>query len=166
MEYIKIGAIAGTHGLRGEVSVKSFTQFDEIRFAKGSVIYRETAAGMQELQIVSMREKTDRVLLQFAGYDHIDQVESWKGSLLYIQKEQLHKLDEDEVYYFELMHCQVEDIDGHMLGEVSDLIETGGGVVLRVTGEKEILIPYVKAFIKEADMKAKRIVVELLEGMA
>ena len=166
MEYIKIGAIAGTHGLRGEVSVKSFTQFNDIRFAKGSVIYRETAEGMQELKILSVREKTDRILLQLEGYHHIDQVEAWKGSLLYIQKDQLHELDEDEVYYFELMHCRVEDESGNVLGEVSDLIETGGGVVLRVTGEKELLIPYVRAFIKVADMKQKRIVVELLEGMA
>jgi 16S rRNA processing protein RimM len=165
MEYIKIGAIAGTHGLRGEVSVKSFTQFNDIRFAKGNIIFRETSSGMQELKIVSMRQKTDRILLQLAGYDHIEQVEAWKGSLLYIQKDQLHELDEDEVYYFELMHCQVVDMEGRLLGEVSDLIETGSSVVLRVSGNKEILIPYVKAFVKEADIAAKRIVVELLEGM-
>lgn len=165
MEYINIGSIVNTHGLKGEVKVKPQTHFADIRFAKGARMYRKQADEMQELIVRSAREHKGMVLVCFEDFDDINQVEAWKGSALFIKEEQLEKLDEDEIYYRDLMKMQVQSVDKELLGQVVEIIETGANVVIRVQGEKELLVPYVKRFIKEVDMEKKLLTIEVLDGM-
>ena len=39
MEYIEIGKIVNTHGLKGELKIESWSSFDEIRYAKGNTVF-------------------------------------------------------------------------------------------------------------------------------
>ncbi len=163
MEKIKIGVIVNTHGLRGELKVKSFTQFNEIRFKKKQTIYIRYRDEDIPVCIQSVKEHKGMLLLTFENLLDINEVEKYKTSELYIDASDLHDLDEDEVYYFDLMGCSVEDQDGNVLGEVEDVIETGANAVLRVN--QKILIPFVKTFILSFDVKEKRIVVQMMEGL-
>ncbi|MEG0423485.1 MAG: ribosome maturation factor RimM [Erysipelotrichaceae bacterium] len=165
MDEIKIGVICGTHGLKGEVSVKSLSDFDEIRFKKGNVVYLKENQ-CTPLTIKTMRVHKDRVLLSFEGYDDINEVEKWKGLLLVIDKSNLHSLEGDDVYYFQLRNMQVFDENNECLGEVKELIETGANLVLRIDdGTNSFLMPYVSVFVKETNVKENKLVVHLLEGM-
>lgn len=165
MEYIKIGVIVNTHGLKGEVKVKAQTHFADVRFAKGATMYRKLGDELIKLTVRSAREHKGMMLVGFEGYDDINQVEAWKGAQLLIKEEQLEELDEDEIYYRDLMRMQVQSSDGTVLGQVVEIIETGANVVIRIQGEKELLLPYVKRFIKEVDLEAGVLIVELLDGM-
>lgn len=165
MKQIKIGTLVNTHGLKGEVKVKPLTDFPDIRFAKGNTInvqYKET---LIPVTIKNVRDQKGMLLICFEGYGDINQVEAWKGSALSIEEEQLHELEEDEAYFFELMNCEVLDEQQHLLGVVNEVIETGANAVLRVKGEREYLIPYVKAFITEFDRENKKIRVKMVEGL-
>lgn len=163
MEKIKIGVIVNTHGLKGEVKVKSFSDFNDIRFCKGNYLMLAYHGELINLKINSSREHKGMLLLTFEGLNNIDQVEKYRDCELFIDKNDLHELDEDEVYYFDLMGCQVYLEDGSELGYVNDVLETGANAVLRVNDK--ILIPYVKAFIKEADIKNKKIVIYKVDGL-
>ena len=103
--------------------------------------------------------------MTFEEYDDINQVEPFKGSVLSIDESQLHELEEDEAYYFELQDCEVYDETDHLIGTVCEVIETGANAVLRVRGEREYLIPYVKAFVTDFDAQTKRITVKMVEGL-
>lgn len=165
MKQIKIGVLVNTHGLKGEVKVKPMTDFPDIRFQKGNTINIQYQNTLLPVTIKQVREQKDLLLITFEGYDDINQVEPWKGSILSIDESQLHELEEDEAYYFELQDCEVYDNENQLLGTVSEVIETGANAVLRVRGEREYLIPYVKAFITDFDAEAKRITVKMVEGL-
>ena len=166
MEQITIGILVNTHGLRGEVKIKTMTDFPEIRFKKGAVIHLQTSEGIIPLKIKNVREQKGLLLVKFDGYDDINQVEKWKGSVLSIDQKDVHELEEDEAYFFELKNCEVFDEQGSKLGVVSEVLDTNANAILRVKGENgDILIPYVKAFIQSFSREEKRIVVHLVEGM-
>lgn len=165
MKQIKIGVLVNTHGLKGEVKIKPLTDFPDIRFKIGNTIHMHHHDQDIALRIQYVRQQKDLLLVCFEGYEDINAVEGWKGNSLYINEDQLHELEEDEVYFFELMDCEVYDTNDTKLGVVKEVIETGANAVLRVCGEREYLIPYVKAFIKAYDKTEKTIHVELVEGL-
>lgn len=165
MKYITVGYVANTHGLRGEVKIKLHTDFIEERFAKGAILLLEKKTGYEPLEVVSAYVQKGMVVATFASYTNINQVEEWKGMRLVVEKEQLPELESNEIYFHDLMHMEVVDEQGKTLGEVVEIIETGAHEIIRVRGEKELLIPYVQTFIIEANVKEHRLVVHLLEGM-
>ena len=154
MKEINIGMLVNTHGLRGEMKVKVLTDFPQLRFQKGAVVHLQLAQGQFDLKVQHVRESKGQLLVKFEGYDDINQVEGWKGSMLTIREEELQELDEFEAYFHELQDA------------VSEIIETGANAILRVkTKDKDILIPFVRAFVKEFDRKNKVMKVELMEGL-
>ena len=77
-------------------------------------------------------------------------IRSKNGKVLYYQidRKDVHELEEDEAYFFELKNCEVFDEEGNKLGIVSEVLDTNANAILRVKGVKgDILIPYVKAFV-------------------
>lgn len=167
MEPLVIGVIVNTHGLRGELKIKPLTHFIAERFAKKQTVYMKENNQEKSLVVQNVRENKGMLLVSFEGYSNINDVEAWKGNTLYIHEDDLHELEEDEIYFFELRDCKVESLEGETLGVVSEIIETGANVVIRVKNEagKEILIPYVKAFIKEVDKENKLIKVQMMDGL-
>ena len=119
------------------------------------------------MEIVSFRRHKGCLLIAFKDLLNINLVERYKGCVLSIDAEDLSELDEDEAYFFQLVGCQVVDEKGEQLGEVCEIIETAAHDTLRVkmSSQKDLLIPYVDAFILEVDLDEKRIVVRLIEGM-
>ncbi len=160
---IKIGAIANTHALKGEIKVKSFSEFNDVRFKKGNTMFIEFRENMIEVVIQEYREANDMVFLKLNGFDSINEVELYKGCALYINDGDLHELEEEEFYYFDLMGCVVYDEENTCLGEVEDVLETGANAVLRVN--RTILIPYVKEFIISTDIVNKKIVIQKMAGL-
>lgn len=165
MKQIKIGVLVNTHGLKGEVKIKPMTDFPDIRFQKGNTINIQYQDTLLPVTIEHVREQKDLLLVTFQDYDNINQVEPWKGSVLSIDETKLHALEEDEAYYFELQDCEVYDEADHLIGIVSEVIETGANAILRVKGEREYLIPYVKAFVTDFDVDSKKIKVKMVEGL-
>lgn len=166
MKKINVGIIVNTHGLRGEVKIKLLSDFPHLRFAKGAQVYMEYAKEEKELIVAGARVNKDMLIVRFEGCDDINIVEPWKGAVLYIYEDQLQDLDEDEAYFYEMKDARVYDMKETYLGVVNEIIETGANVVLRVSdGEKQMLIPFVKAFVKEFDRKEKIMHVEVMEGL-
>lgn len=165
MEYRTIGVVCGTHGIKGEIKVMVRTDFVQERFAPGKKVYLDFHDQMQEYHIENARPHKGFLLVKFTEITDINDVEAWRGARLCVGEDQLLPLDEDEIYYHDLLHMQVETSDQELLGEVVELLEGGKHLILRVRGEREVLIPYVKTFITDVDRDQKRLVVNLLEGM-
>lgn len=87
MKEINIGMLVNTHGLRGEMKVKVLTDFPQLRFQKGAVVHLQLAQGQFDLKVQHVRESKGQLLVKFEGYDDINQVEGWKGSMLTIREE-------------------------------------------------------------------------------
>ena len=76
------------------------------------------------------------------------------------------ELEADEYFDWELMGCKVETLDGEHIGNVSELMRTGGTELLVVEGEaKEFLIPFANAICVEVDIENKLIKIDPPEGL-
>lgn len=165
-EKLKIGKIVNTHGIRGEVKVLRITDFEE-RFAPGNQVIVSTDREEITLTIEAHRIHKGFDLIKFAGYTNINDVEKWKGSNLYIGKEQISDLEENAYYYHEIIGCHVQTTEGEQLGKVKEILSPGANDVWVVQrqGQKDLLLPYIKEVIKEVDVKNGTISVQLMEGM-
>ena len=163
MEYVKIGKVVNTFGLKGELKIESMTDFVEERFRKGQQLYIDSKEGFKEVSVLRKREHKGFLLVTFKDLEDINLVEQFKGYFIYIAKDRIHELPAGQYYYFQLKGCSVYD-QNNFIGTVEN-VEDGYQTILRIrTEDKEILVPYVDAFIKGVDVGNKRIDVNLIEG--
>ncbi|MBM7677913.1 ribosome maturation factor RimM [Gracilibacillus alcaliphilus] len=167
MEYLKVGKIVNTHGIKGEVRVIRITDFEE-RFEIGNVLWikKKDEEQLQQVTIDGHRLHKNFDLLHFEGWNNINDVEPFKDSLLVINKEQLADLAENEFYYHEIVGCEVKTTDGLWIGKVTEILSPGANDIWVVKGEgKQHLIPYIEDVVKQVDVENGEITIEPMEGL-
>ncbi|MDF9866461.1 16S rRNA processing protein RimM [Bacilli bacterium PM5-3] len=166
MEMINVGYIAGFHGLKGEMKIKTTTDFIKERFAKGSELFLIYNNDEILVKIKSYREHKGMPLISFEGYNSLNDVEKYKGSALKVTSDMLYDLDEEEYYHFDLIGLDVETFNGEVLGKVKSVMETGANdvIVLEKDG-KDILVPFIKTIVDVIDIENKKIVLFEVEGL-
>lgn len=170
IEFFHVGKIVNTHGLLGEIRVISTTDFPDERYKKGSTLYIFPEGSKQgvEVTVKTHRKHKNFDLLTFQQFNHINDVEKFKGAILKVSKESLSALDEDEYYYHEIIGCKVYNQDQVLLGTVKEILSPGANdvwVVTPVQKGKEILIPYIPLVVKSVDVGEKKIMIEEIEGL-
>lgn len=109
-------------------------------------------------------------LLTVVGWDQIEEAERWRDAelLVPITEAALQQLDDDEYYFHQIIGCEVETTAGKHVGKIKEILLTAANDVLVIesasTG-KEILVPFVKAFVKKVDLQAGQITVAWMEGL-
>ena len=167
MEYLIVGTIVRTVGLKGEVKVYPSTHFRDSRFSKGSHVFllNENKEVVEDLLIVKHMKNGDCDNLIFEGYDSIEKAEKIVKKDLYVQKDNSF-LKKDEYFYSDLEKMDVYFDNGDFIGKVKKVEEFTNYATLRVDHQpKDVLIPFVKAFIKSVSLEEKKIVVKYIEGL-
>ncbi len=160
---IKVATIINTHGLKGDCKLKLFTDDYEHRFKKGRTLYLDDGTS---LKVVSFRLQKGFGYCHFESISSIEQAELLKTKSLWIKKEDLPKLDDGQVYYYQLMDCDVYNDQNKYLGKVVDILETGANPILRVKNkDQSFLCPYVPSFIQAVDVDDKVIKIIEMEGL-
>jgi 16S rRNA processing protein RimM len=151
-------------GIRGEFAAIPFSDHQE-RFQSLSRVYlfgSSPAPGKYEVE--SVRDASGSMLFKFRGIDSISDAEPWRGAEVRIPREERLDLDPGEFYLSDLAGCEVvERGTGQSLGMVSGWNEGGASGLLEVG--KDLLIPFVRSICVVIDVEAKRIEVELPEGL-
>ena len=165
MELMTIGVVVNTHGLKGTVKVKSFTDFKEERYKKGTILYIAFKQELIPVTVVKFRTQKGLELIDFEEFTNINQIEKFKGSELQISTEFKHDLDEDEFYFDELIGMNV--FTDELIGICIDVREVPQGELLVIdTGsKKDVLIPFNKHFVKEVNKEEKKITLLQWEGL-
>jgi 16S rRNA processing protein RimM len=160
---VPVGRIVKARGNRGELIAEIYAtqpgraeRLKSVRLEKGS---ESRDAEVEEFWL-----HDGKPIFKFRGVDSISDAEIWAGADMLVPEAERVQPDEGEYSYAELIGCEVVE-NGRPLGVVEGIDEGSGPVLLRVAGEKEILIPFVKAFCPEIDVAKKRIRVELPEGL-
>lgn len=160
MNYIKIGKLVNTHGIKGEVKILSdFTKKDLV-FIPNFTLYlgnRKTP-----MLITGYRHHKIFDMVTFEGINDINEVLEYKGLDVYINRDDLN-LNNDYL---------LEDLVGltiieneRTLGKVHEIMYNNGNNLLNVTGEVNFYIPLKGNFIKKVDLEKKVIEVENTEGL-
>lgn len=156
----EIGKILNTHGIKGEVKVKTNSDFD--RFKKNKKIYTVIKDVRVDLKITTVRAAKDHLIIGFDAFDNINQVLHLKGAVLFTDEKP--KLKKDEFHYQDLIGKKVINQKGVEVGIVTDLIEVPQGHLLQIEKEdKKSLVPFVGAFVK--DVLEDAITIEEIEGL-
>ncbi len=168
MEYLNVGKIVNTHGIRGEVRVISQTDFPDERYQKGEklFLFREGMTPL-ELTVAGHRRHKNFDLLTFEGYPNINDVEKFRDGILKVAKDNLAQLAEDEYYYHQIIGLIVVDEDDKEIGKIKEILSPGANDVWVVQrkGKKDALIPYIASVVKEIDLANGIVKVELPEGL-
>lgn len=167
MEYLTIGRIIKTIGLKGEVKVYPSTHFRGSRFKKGNHVFilDENNQIIKELVIKTHRINGECDNLIFEGIDTIEEAEKiLKYDLNVIKDRKL--LKNGEYFYDDLLNCDVYFDNNTLIGKVKKIEEYSSYVTLRIkTDKKDVLVPFVKAFIKEVDLENKTIIINFIKGL-
>ncbi len=157
-----LGRIAGAHGIRGEVLIKSFTAAPEDIGAYGAL---STADGSRAFEIASARSTPKGgVVARLKGISDRNAAEALKGTDLYVARDRLPPPSDDEFYYADLVGMTAVTPDGATLGEIVAVQNFGAGDLLevRLAGKaKTKLIPFTDAAVPDVDAAARRVTVVL-----
>lgn len=163
MEYVFLGKIVNTFGIRGELKIQYATDFIAERFKKGSKVY----VGPNKLEFVVKSYKLHKgfLLVLFEDNEDINLVEKYKGLSIYKAKDDVKPLKKGDYYFSDLYNLDVY-VDDELVGKVINVEEGISSNYLRVLHDnKESLVPFVKAFIKNVDLQNNRIDINNIEGL-
>ena len=163
---LRVGVIASTHGIRGEVKVFPTTD-DAKRFEKLKEVLLDTGKELKTMEIQQVRFFKNMVIVKFKGYDTINDIEIYKGKDLLVTREHAVELGPDENFIVDLIGLSVETDEGELLGELTDVLITGANDVYEVTRTdgKKVLLPAIKDCVLDVDLEAGRVLVHVLEGL-
>lgn len=166
-EWVAIGEIVGSFGVRGEMKVAPLTDFPE-RFAHTSTVYIGDAHTPYRVSR-AQPHKHQQIRLQLAGVDDLTAAERLHGLRLWIPVAELTPLPADQYYLHDLVGLRVRHVNGQDLGVIADVVTAGGNDLFVVRGGapsgEDVLLPAVKAFIKMVDISAGVIVVDPVPGL-
>ncbi len=150
MDYIYIGKIVSTHGIKGELKIISdFFEKDKI-FKKGFKLYLTPLYHEEVINTYRVHKNYDMVT--FDGYNDINDVLKYIGMGVYIKRSDLD-LKEDEYLLNDLIGYEVYE-DSKLLGKVSS-ISFNNNVLLKI--DDKFYIPFIDEFIEKVDVKIKKI---------
>ncbi|PRR80272.1 Ribosome maturation factor RimM [Clostridium liquoris] len=154
-EFLTIGQIINTHGLKGELKIHSLTD-DIRRFRQLKKVYIDG-----EERIISWcKLQNDKVILKIEGIDSIEAAMKYRNKYLEVSREDAVKLPEGRYFIADLIGCTVFDETGEEIGKLYDVIQTKNNDVYCVKGEKEILIPVLKTIVISVNIEERKIVIK------
>ena len=166
MEYIEIGQIVNTNGLKGVVKVNPFTddisKFEDLKF-----VYIQLKNELKKVKIEQVRYNKNQVLLKLEGIDSIEEAEKYRNFYLKTEKESQEDLGEDTYYIVDLIGIDVYSDKNEYLGKIEDVFPTGSNDVYVVKDNlgKQILIPAIADVVKKVDLENKKMTINLIPGL-
>ena len=172
--WVLLARIVRPQGRRGEVLADIFTDFPE-RFTERKRLFLRPPTGtqlhaMREVKVESHWLHKGRVVLKFSQVDSIADAENLRGFEVVIPRDERMPLEGEAVYVSDLLGVRVIDVSrgAEDAGEITDVEPEGAGpamLVIRTPSGDELLIPFVRAYLRKIDIEAKRLEMELPVGL-
>ncbi|MCQ2740877.1 MAG: ribosome maturation factor RimM [Alphaproteobacteria bacterium] len=161
-EKVCLGAIVGVHGIRGEVKVKSFSD-DERHLTRYGVLENEVGDKTFEVKIVGDSEELLRCKIK--GVEDRNTAETLVGTGLYVARDKLPDLADDEYYHTDLIRLEAKNKQGELVGTVNAVYNFGAGDVIEIkrADDKSLeMVPFTAQFVPDINIKNHYIIVEMM----
>lgn len=156
-DLVCVGAIAGAHGVNGDVRVRSFTLVPEDCFSYGPLLDEN---GDVLIEPTSARPAKAHFIVRAKQTKTREDWEAMRGTQLYVPKEALPEPEEDEFYYDDLIGLSVIHEDGRDLGRVKSVQNFGSDDLLEIVAPDKktgYYLPFTKAVVPTVSMAEKRL---------
>ncbi|MEM7424748.1 MAG: ribosome maturation factor RimM [Pseudomonadota bacterium] len=155
-----VGVITGAHGIRGEVRIKTFTEEPGAVASYGPL---RNKPGDRSFEITRHRIQKGQVIAALEGIRDRNAAEALKGTELYLDRQALPDLDdEEEFYHADLIGLEARLADGSVFGRVAALQDFGAGDVVEIApagGGSTLLLPFTREVVPEVRLAEGHIVV-------
>ncbi|MGH9632777.1 MAG: ribosome maturation factor RimM [Bryobacteraceae bacterium] len=168
VDWVTLARLVRPRGIRGELIADNFGSAPERYEALKRVHLFPpdgSCPGERVVEIEWVRAHQGRLIFKLRGVDSIPAAEAFRNFEVRIPLEERPPAPEGEYYHSDLIGCEVVEKDGTTVGEVEGWQELGATGLLKVKGETEILIPFARNICIAIDVEARRIVVDLPEGL-
>ena len=165
-ELVNIAKISGTHHLQGALKAASVLEDTEV--LNGAKVIVENSIGTQKIFTVSRAERINEkmLIIEFEEITSVNEAKKLLESKIYVRREQLGNISEDEFYLVDLIDMNVVTVEGENIGKITDVFSTSAHDIYVVNeGENEIMIPAVDEFVQEVNFEKRVVTVKLIEGM-
>lgn len=161
---ICVGAVAGSYGVSGEVRLKSFCAEPEAIAEYGPLF---TEDGTRSFTVRLTRPVAGGLGARLSKVLTKEQADALKGVSLYVGRDRLPSLPDDEYYHSDLIGLEVRDTGGVMLGQVTAMHNHGAGDLMEIggPGHKVVLVPFTLAVVPTVDLALGRVVVDMPDGL-
>ena len=165
MDFLEVGKIINTHGLRGEVKIATWTDapedFEELEYVVAVQRGKET-----RLDIENVKYQKNNIIVKFKQLTVIEEAETYKNAVLKVPREALGELPEGVYYIADLLDCQVWDERG-LIGTLVDVFSTGSNDVydIKREGKRNLLVPIIDGVLQNVDIDNKKIIIKVPEGL-
>ena len=162
-EFLAIGSIRTSHGVKGLLKVHSFSGETDHFYDLDEVTLKDKRGRTRIFAVERVAQNGKDLLVKLKGIDTPEMGKSFAGWEIWVPREKAAPCDDGEFYYADLVGCRLYHGD-ETLGTVGAVTDGGGGTLLeirRTEGEGRFFVPFRKEFIGRVDVAGKT--VELLE---
>ena len=158
-DYVYIGKIVGTHGIKGEIRILSNSEIKNQVFKPNFTIYFGTNKNPHLINTYRHHKTFEMITID--NFDSINDVLKFKNNNVYAKRDDLIINDYllDDLLKLDVVY------NGKIIGNVEDVIETGPNVLLKIKGLNDFYIPKVDEYIEKVDIKNKQIIVKNIGGL-
>ena len=165
---VQIARLVRPRGIKGELNALSLTDRPE-RFDQLGSVHLSGAGREIDVEVERVWWHDGRPVFKFVGIDSRTAAEPLAGAEVGVPLDQRVPIQDGAFYQSDIIGCEVLDaVTGESLGVVSDWLEYGGTPLLEVRSpalEKDLLIPFAKAICTRVEVEAKKVYVNLPEGL-
>ncbi|MBQ1517285.1 MAG: ribosome maturation factor RimM [Clostridia bacterium] len=162
-QFLEIGQIVNTHGLKGEVKVMPWCDSPEFLCAFKKLYLKNG----DTVDVTNARVQKNMVILKIKGVNSIEQADVMRNTILYMNRSDI-ELDEDVFFWQDILNCTVIDADtGKEYGKITDILETGANDVYQITDKdgKNYLIPVIDDVVVSTDIDSEIVTIRPLKGI-
>jgi 16S rRNA processing protein RimM len=165
-DLLEVGVVIGTHGLRGDLKISPLPT-GGLALPDARKVFLKDSKGLLVLhEAVRSSPHKQNILLRLAGLENLSAAEKLIGYSVWMAKEDLPELGEEQFYWSDLEGLEVVDEHQGPLGLVVGMFATPAHDILEVDGSAgEILIPAIEPFLVKLDRENGRLLVNLPEGL-
>ena len=167
VDLLQVGVITSTHGIKGEVKVFPTTD-DPTRYSYLKDVILDTGKEKIDLKVSGVKYFKQYVIVKFKGINDINDIEKYKGSTLWVTRENAVPLEENEYFIADLIGLKVVTDEGEEFGELTDVMQTGANDVYVVEAYKdkqEVLLPVIDECVLDVDLEKGIVTVHIMEGL-
>lgn len=161
-----VGRIGRAHGVRGEATVEIRTDNPDARFYIGAKLTTDPKE-KGPLVIKDLKVHSGTLLLSFEGVEDRTAVERLRNVLLLAEVDPKESnVSEDDFHISQIIDCKVIDENGKECGVVVDVLQLPAQdtLVIKVEG-REVLVPFVKAYVPKVDIDNKVLTIVNTAGL-
>lgn len=163
MKLIKIGSIAGSHGLKGHFKILPQTEHAEVFFDLEFLLVGRNEKIIHSFEIDDLKVNKNNFIMKCSEINDIDSAKRLSGLSIYISSRMLENyMSDDECLASDFIGADVFTVEGDYVGKVIELYDNGSNELFAIKSDdgKEYLISNNEIHVPEIDVKNKKIIID------